>query len=198
MLSKADYHYNEEKKEIEFDVSKDKVFDTGQNSMLQASAWQLLDRGDVLINISNSKSSSFLGHAAIMKDKRSYPAGSFTVEALGYGTRSQVVNYSTWHNNTWDKMAYNYVSSVYGTNKPWHAANHAERNLIGRPYDVTHALGRSNALYCTELVFLADKTQGVNLGNGMDIGNWGILMPRAMYCDADLMYYYRQNIGGSM
>jgi len=156
MLSKAEYHYNEEKKEIEFDVSKDKEFDTGQNSMLQASAWQVLDRGNVLINISNGKSSSFLGHVAIMKDKRSYLAGSFTVEELEYRTRSQVVNYSTWHNNPWDRIAYNYGPSVYGRNKPWHAVNHAERNLIGRPYDVTHALGRSNALYSTELVFLAD------------------------------------------
>jgi len=189
------YHYNEETKEIEFNEQRVSTFGKVRKPFY---AWDYLDRGDVLINISNGKSSSFLGHAGLVYSKGNKPEQSFTIEALGYGHKSQFVNYRSWHENDEDQLAYNYVPAVYQTIKPANAALYAEDYLLNRPYGLWHSLGTANELYCTELVFLAYLSQGVNLGNGMNVGSWGILMPHSMYCDKDLMYYYRQNIGGGM
>jgi len=189
------YHYNKETKEIEFNENRLSTFAAANKPFY---AWDYLDRGDVLINISNGKSSSFLGHAGLVYSKGNKPEQSFTIEALGYGHKSQFVIYRSWHDNTWDQMAYNYVPAVYQTIKPANAALYAENYLLNRPYGLWHSLGTANELYCTELVFLAYLSQDVNLGNGMNVGSWGILMPHSMYCDKDLMYYYRQNIGGGM
>jgi len=222
MMPDDAYQYNKETKEIEFNEKGVSTFGAANKPFY---AWDYLDRGDVLINISNGKSSSFLGHAGIMFKKKSRADQSFTIEALGYGKNSQVTNYSTWHYNDRDQLAYNCVPALYGTIKPANAALYAENYLLNRPYGLWHSLGTANALYYTELVFLAYLSQGVNLGNGMNVGSWGILMPKRMFsetssrlnelaelmsrplneyvsseddCDKDLMYYYRQNIGGGM
>jgi len=197
-MSPNDYYYNEETKEIKFTMNKEKMFAPKATNFAQTYAWDYLDRGDVLINISNGKSSSFLGHAGLMFKKGRRADQSFTIEALGYGKRSQITNYSSWHYNDRDKLTYNYVPSVFGTVKPANAALYAEDYLLDRPYGLVHALGTARSLYCTELIFLAYLSQGVNLGNGMNMGSWGILMPKDMYCDTDLMYYYRQNLDGGV
>jgi len=200
LYSDDEYRYNEETKEFEFMITKDELFKKESDSMLQASAdaFRLLEKGDVLINLDNGSSSGLFkwGHAALMHQRRFQPIQSYTIEAPGQGKVVQFVNYQeAWHKNTWDRIAYNYVPRVYNTNKPAKAAENA-RQYLGKPYTLYPILGDTRSIYCTELVFLAYKSQGVNLGNGMDTGSWGILFPKDMYCDDDLHPYYLQKFDG--
>jgi len=199
MLPKGSYHYDEAKKEIVFDMDKDQLFAPQQASMV-VWAWDYLAKGDVLINLDNGSSSGLFkwGHAGMMYFKARTADRSTTIEAPGDPYKVMLVDYnSVWHSNKTDRIAYNYVEDVYKTNKPKLAAENAKK-YEGRPYGIWHPLGESNKIYCTELVYLAYKSQGVDLGNGVKKGDWWILMPKRMYCDADLMYYYRQNMGGGI
>lgn len=195
--SEDDYTYNEESGEIDFNISKDDMF-SNESDPRARSAWSSLEKGDVLINFDNGSSGLKWGHAALMYSKASTTNASRTIEAPGDGKVVQYMNYKTvWHDNTWNRMTYNYVPGVYGTGKPAAAANYATRYL-GKGYSLYAILGNESSIYCTELVFLAYLSQGVNLGNGMNKGSAGILFPKSMYCDNDLMYYFRQNVGGGM
>jgi len=199
-LPEGSYHYDEEAREIVFDMNKDALFDTQTGVSSFATKWSRLKKGDVLINFDNGSSAGLFkwGHAAIMYSKGATEARSQTIEAPGGGDVVSLRNYNAvWHSNTKDRIAYNFVPKVKQTVKPSLAAENA-RKYEGRPYGILHPLGESNAIYCTELVYLAYKSQGVDLGNGVKKGDWWILMPKRMYCDADLMYYYRQRVGGGM
>lgn len=199
LLPDNSYYYNEETKELEFDITKEEIFAASSNPLAR-SAWSLLEKGDVLINFDNGSSGLRWGHVAFMQSKGPDPFNSYTYEAPGSGQVVGYRNYETvWHNNTWDRMTYNYVPRIYGSGKAAAAANNALQ-YHGKKYSLTDsmALGNTSSIYCTELVFLAYLSQGVNLGNGMNSGSIGILFPRSMYCDADLMYYFRQNVGGGM
>jgi hypothetical protein len=197
MMPDDAYQYNEETKEIEFNENRLSTFAAANKPFY---AWDYLAKGDVLINFDNGSSSGLFkwGHAGIVYSKGHTAATSWTIEAPGGDKSVMVVNYNdVWHSNKNNRIAYNYVPSVYKTNKPSLAANEAKK-YEGRPYGIWHPLGQSYEIYCTELVYLAYKSQGVDLGNGVKKGDWWILMPKRMYCDADLSYYYRQHIGGGM
>jgi len=199
-LSKDEYRFNEETKEFELLISKDELFDKGEDSMLQGhnAALPFLEKGDVLINLDNGSSAGLFkwGHAAIMYHKNPNPKYSRTIEAPGPKQVVQLKNYQdVWHANTWSRIAYNYVPHIYGTKRPAQAAEKAY-SYRGTPYGLGLVLGDTKTLYCTELVFLAYLSQGVNLGNGMKKGTWGILMPKQMYCDPKLKPYYLQRFNG--
>jgi len=158
--------------------------------------WDLLDTGDVLVNLDNGKLGLKWGHVGMMYDKGLSPEQSRTIEILGFGDVVQFKNYkTTWHDNKTDRISHNYAHRVLGTGAPEKAAEAATK-WIGKGYSLWPVLGDTSAFYCTELVFMAYKEQGVNLGNGMDLGSWGILMPKSMYCSPELASYYRQNMNG--
>jgi len=200
LYSDDEYRYNEETKEFEFMISKDELFKKERDSMLQVdnAALPYLEKGDVLINLDNGSSSGLFkwGHAGLMYYKDKNPNLSKTIEAPGQGQVVQFVNYKTaWHDNKDNRIAYNYAPRIYKTNKPEKAAENA-RQYLGKPYGLLPVLGDTRSIYCTELVFLAYRSQGVKLGNGMDIGSWGILLPKNMYCDPKLEPYYLQKFNG--
>jgi len=158
--------------------------------------WDLLDTGDVLVNLDNGKLGLKWGHVGMMYDKGPSPEQSRTIEILGFGDVVQFKNYkTTWHDNKTDRISHNYAHRVLGTGKAEKAAEAATK-WIGKGYSLWPVLGDTSAFYCTELVFMAYREQGVNLGNGMDLGSWGILMPKSMYCSPELASYYRQNMNG--
>jgi hypothetical protein len=199
-LPEGSYHYDEEAREIVFDMDKDELFNTQGEVSTFAKQWGRLAKGDVLINFDNGSSSGVFkwGHAAMLYQKAPTPERSSTIEAPGGGDVVRLRNYDeVWHSNNDSRMAYNFVPRVKLTVKPDLAAENA-RKYEGRQYGIFHPLGTSNEIYCTELVYLAYKSQGVDLGNGVKQGDWWILMPKRMYCDADLQYYYRQKVGGGM
>jgi len=197
MLSDDDYYYNEETKEIDFTMSKDKMFSTEAQMTTFGTKWDYLAVGDVLINFDNGFSGKHFGHAALMWSKSNTTRKSKTLEAPGIGDRVRIMEYDRWHYNTKDRITYNYVPAVYKTNIPALAALNATR-YNGTWYGLGHPLGMGLTMYCTELVFLAYLGQGISLGNGMKFGSPGILFPGSMYCDPKLMYYYRQKVGGGM
>jgi len=158
--------------------------------------WDLLDKGDVLVNLDNGKLGLKWGHVGMMYDRGDTPGQSRTIEILGFGDVVQFKNYkTTWHDNKTDRISHNYARRFLGTGAPERAAEAATK-WIGKGYSLWPVLGDTSAFYCTELVFMAYKEQGVNLGNGMDMGSWGILMPKRMYCSSELASYYRQNMNG--
>jgi len=202
MMGEDAYRYNENTRELEFTMNKDAMFNKKSDDLTQVSNEGLafLKKGDVLINLDNGSSSGLFkwGHAALMYRKATTPDLSRTIEAPGPGKKVQLVNYQkAWHANKRNRIAYNYVPRVYGTNKPARAADNALR-YMAKAYGLYPVLGDTRTIYCTELVFLAYMSQGVNLGNGMKMGSWGILLPRSMYCDDDLAPYYRQNFVGGV
>jgi len=197
LLDNDDYYYNEETKEIEFTVSKDKIFNTQEDSMVQGYAWDVLSVGDILINFENGTLGKHFGHAALMWVKKNRPENSKTIEAPGYGDYVRLMPYDKWHYDGRSRMTYNYLPSVYKTNIPALAAMTATK-YVGTWYGLAHPLGMGPTMYCTELVFLAYLGQGISLGNGMKFGSPGVLLPGSMYCDPKLMYYYRQHVGGGM
>jgi uncharacterized protein YycO len=200
MLSDEDYYYDEETGEIEFTLSKDRMFYIQEDTMTQGLPWEYLAKGDVFINLDNGSSSGLFkwGHAGMLYSKGRDAKNSWSIEAPGGDERVKLVNFNTvWHSNNKDRITYNYVPAAYKTWRPSFAANEAKK-YEGRPYGFNHALGTSWEIYCTELVYLAYLSQGIDLGNGVKKGDPWILMPKRMYCDADLMYYYRQNMGGGM
>jgi len=197
MLSNDDYYYNEETKEIEFTMSKDKMFSTEAEMSTFGTKWDYLAVGDVLINFDNGFSGKHFGHAGLMWSKGKSIRDSKTIEAPGVGDHVRIMEYDRWHNDRDSRITYNYVPSVYKTNIPALAAINSTR-YRGTWYGLAHPLGMGPTMYCTELVFLAYLGQGISLGNGMKFGSPGILFPGSMYCDPKLMYYYRQKVGNGM
>jgi len=159
--------------------------------------WELLEKGDVLVDLDNGKLGFQWGHVGMMYDKAETPEESRTIEILGFGDVVQFKNYkTTWHDNKVDRISHNYAWRVMDTDAPDKAAEAATK-WIGKGYSLWPVLGDTSAFYCTELVFMAYREQGVDLGNGMGMGSWGILMPKSMYCSPELSTYYRQNMSGS-
>jgi hypothetical protein len=197
MMSDDSYHYNNVTKEIEFNEHAVASFGKQKQPVY---AWDYLAKGDILINFDNGSSSGLFkwGHAGMLYSKGRDTKSSWTIEALGGNEPVKLKNYDTsWHQNKENRITYNYVPAIYDTPKPSRAANEAKK-YEGRPYGIWHPLAQSNEIYCTELVYIAYKSQGIDLGNGIKKGSRQILLPQKMYCDSDLMYYYRQKVGGGM
>jgi ElaB/YqjD/DUF883 family membrane-anchored ribosome-binding protein len=197
LLSANDYYHDKQTHEIEFTMSKDKLFYPKDKLSTLVTKWDYLAVGDILINFDNGSSGKNFGHAALLWAKSTSVRNARTIEAPGPGDHVRIMNYERWHKDTQSRITYNYVPTIYKTNIPAKAALSATQ-YVDRPYGIWPVLGTGPTIYCTELVFLAYLGRNVSLGNGMKFGDFGILFPRSLYCEPKLMYYYRQNVGPGM
>lgn len=185
------YEFDEENKQIDFNISKDALFSNNPN---QRGAYDSMDPGDILINHSNGSSGVVWGHAGIVYSKyglhdtwvKEAPGAGYNVQHVGY--------YNKWHADNSSKMSYNYVPRVYGTDVPNKAKNLAHA-YQGTSYSIAGKLGDMSSVYCSELVWFAYYVYGVNVGgnDSPQRWDWNIVYPSEIYYDDDVMFYFRQN-----
>lgn len=149
--------------------------DTEKGAYVETRSAQLGTYGDILVSlIIDSGSSGFAGHAAIVSNNNAK-----TIESFAKGWSPINKDGVQVYNNTWNKSGAILLRPNNAGGKYSSAASWAEKQ-VGKPYNWNFFNKTTTSkFYCSQLVWLAWKAQGVDT----EIGS----IPNGVIAPADLV-----------